>query len=736
MVLGFFIGPMYLSNFWGYMQSRRHLTEAAFSNIRSVAALEAAETREFIRAAENLVFSIVAGNHFLFQVVRLLEDATQDRAQLSESLRGHLAAKAGDRSTLREYQVLSSRGRMLASSGTGWTLDSDLSGSRCYRAGLVDFGVVGFRQPRPASTPPSQGPPGSGSARGDRTPQLVIAGPIRDPGGELLGVFCAHFSCDLQRGSLPTRKRRGDPVQLHLLDEQGQAVCDPSGTGPVAPWVDSRQWLDKTGAGKGETWEGRYGETDGSEVMVAYAPVSKLGLGVVAEVPVTHALAGLERLKWEAMAASGLLALGIALAAFLSWRTFMLPLRALSRASERMVSGAAGETVVPGGPREISDLARAFNRMSLALRDSQESLESRIAERTLELRESREFLELLLDSIDQRVVVVNRDFEIIKANAAAERMHARKLIGERCHEVFEGEASPPEAYPVRRTFETGQTTADERSQRTVRGVEVVYVETYPMFDVDGRVESVVEIGRVVTAEKKLQMQMVYQEKMAAFGQLAAGIAHEIGNPLAAIESQLQMAQQDPRRVEQTLGVVRKQVGRMHRMLRRLVNFTRRKRDEVTLISANQVVDDVAQLLEHDPRARRIAIKTLATEGLLGIRAKEDDLVQVILNLGMNAIDAVGDEGTVEFETAAEDGYVVVRVRDTGHGVSENARSQLFEPFFTTKAPGRGTGLGLFVSKGIIEAMNGALELEQTGPEGSTFLVRLPTGSAEQRGEAA
>ncbi|MBW2694219.1 MAG: two-component sensor histidine kinase, partial [Deltaproteobacteria bacterium] len=208
-------------------------------------------------------------------------------------------------------------------------------------------------------------------------------------------------------------------------------------------------------------------------------------------------------------------------------------------------------------------------------------------------------------------------------------------------------------------------------------------------------------------------------------QLAAGIAHEIGNPLAAIDSQLQLAQSDPDRAAQTLAIVRKQVGRMDRMLRRLVNFSRRRRDEVMLASANQVVDDVAQLMEHDPRARGVTITRRLGEHVPGIRIKEDDLVQVLLNLGLNALDAVGKDGTVEFETGVDDGALFIRVSDNGGGIPDAAVQNVFDPFFTTKGPGKGTGLGLFVSRGIIQGIGGILELERTGPDGTTFSIRLP-----------
>ncbi len=297
-------------------------------------------------------------------------------------------------------------------------------------------------------------------------------------------------------------------------------------------------------------------------------------------------------------------------------------------------------------------------------------------------------------------------------------------MGARYCEAFEGTPDPSEDDPARRCFETRRPASAERSQHTVRGLEAVYVEAYPVFDRDGNVGSVVEIGRVVTAEKRLQMQMIYQEKMAAFGQLAAGVAHEIGNPLASIESQLRLAQHDPARVHQTLDIVRKQVERMAQMLQRLVGFARRRRGEVTLCSANQVAEDVAQLLEHDPRARAISIERRLSPNLPGVRTKEDHLAQVLLNLGLNALDAIPESGTLRFETDLENDQVTVRVRDTGVGISDDARSHLFEPFFSTKDPGKGTGLGLFVSKGIVETMGGVLELEKTGPEGTTFAIRL------------
>jgi C4-dicarboxylate-specific signal transduction histidine kinase len=161
------------------------------------------------------------------------------------------------------------------------------------------------------------------------------------------------------------------------------------------------------------------------------------------------------------------------------------------------------------------------------------------------------------------------------------------------------------------------------------------------------------------------------------------------------------------------------------MLRELVDFARRRRDTVTLVSANQVVEDVTRLLRHDPRARTVRVAHRLDPKLPGIRTTEDHLFQVLLNLGLNSFDAMTDGGTLEFETCASSGWVIVRVRDTGCGIPATMHEQLFEPFFTTKPPERGTGLGLFISKSIVEGMGGELSLEHTDERGTVFAVFLP-----------
>jgi C4-dicarboxylate-specific signal transduction histidine kinase len=703
----FLVVPLCISNLWGYFQSRRYLTEAAFRNVSNVAELEASHVALDVQNAEELFAADLSADRHLADLARMLSAGDESARGQARAELAAVQAKMSGPTSVEQIQIISPTGAVLVS-----TLADKDSGS----------GAV----PPACMHTSADGPVIAGVAGQGQKPSLLLAGALTGDRNESLGIVCARVRLDVHRYLVQAHRARTSRATLYLLDERGGIVDESfNSDGRRARYGEQFRSRGRTLRDLDHAWEGRYLLDSGVEELAAYAPIPSLGWGVAVEVPVAHALRDLRRLERRAALITFVVALFVITAAIWSWRTVVSPLQSLSSTAERMASGATGETVKPGGSREIAELARTFNRMSLALWESQHTLERRIAERTRELGESREFAELLLNSIDHRVIVVNRSYRIIKANAAAVRLYGLGLVGTPCYQAFEGRTEPCEQCAASRTFATGQAASEERSQQTGRGREPVRIETYPVFGADERVESVIEIGRIVTAEKQIQMQMMHQEKMAAFGLLAAGVAHDIGNPLAAIESQLQLARQQPNRQEETLGVVSKEVARISRMLRELVDFTRRRRDALMLVSANQVVEDVTRLLSHDPRARTVTIARRLAAKLPGIRTKEDHLFQVLLNLGLNGLDAMAEGGTLEFETCTRSGWVIVRVRDTGTGIAPELQGRLFEPFFTTKAPERGTGLGLFVSKGIVERMGGELTVEHTDSRGTVFAIFLP-----------
>jgi signal transduction histidine kinase len=228
--------------------------------------------------------------------------------------------------------------------------------------------------------------------------------------------------------------------------------------------------------------------------------------------------------------------------------------------------------------------------------------------------------------------------------------------------------------------------------------------------------------------RKAQFQILHQEKMASLGLMAAGIAHEIGNPLASISSLVQVMQRrvkDPA-LQDHLDDLQEQVKRITRIVRELVDFSRPKSAEPQWVDVNEVVRSAVGLVRFDRRAKDVRFETDLAEELPPVRCVPDQLQQVLFNLLVNALDAVEGKGRrIVVRSWAEEDSVAVSVADDGIGIPEAIRQKIFEPFFTTKPVGRGTGLGLTVSYGIVRNFGGTLDVESREGQGSTFTVRLP-----------
>jgi len=232
-----------------------------------------------------------------------------------------------------------------------------------------------------------------------------------------------------------------------------------------------------------------------------------------------------------------------------------------------------------------------------------------------------------------------------------------------------------------------------------------------------------------------QARVIQQEKMAAFGLLAAGIAHEVGNPLAALSSLVQILQRrgpDPYTAEK-LDLAARQLHRIERTIRELVDFSRPASTVVAQVRIAEVVDEALGIAKYYQRTKQRSITTSIPADLPTVPCVRDYLTQVVLNLVLNAIDATDDQGRIHLDARAEEGWLVLSVDDDGRGVSIADRCRLFQPFFTTKS--HGTGLGLFVSRRILEDFAGTLSFRSEPGAGSTFVVRLPLTSVDSTGSA-
>ncbi|MGZ0171111.1 MAG: sensor histidine kinase [Planctomycetales bacterium] len=225
--------------------------------------------------------------------------------------------------------------------------------------------------------------------------------------------------------------------------------------------------------------------------------------------------------------------------------------------------------------------------------------------------------------------------------------------------------------------------------------------------------------------RESQAMLVQHEKQAAFGLLAAGIAHEVGNPLAAISSLVQLLKRksDDTDTIDRYQMIGDQLRRIQGTLRELVDFSRPANTQPSLCDVRHTVEEALSIAKYYKRRKGKRIVTRYAAGLPSLRVVHDQLVQVFLNLILNAMDATPEGGTIEISTSLESGWIRIAVRDTGHGIREENRDNIFEPYYTTKSTG--TGLGLFVCRQLLEReSNGRIDLTETGSEGTTFSVML------------
>jgi signal transduction histidine kinase len=239
-----------------------------------------------------------------------------------------------------------------------------------------------------------------------------------------------------------------------------------------------------------------------------------------------------------------------------------------------------------------------------------------------------------------------------------------------------------------------------------------------------------------------QDSLVRSEKLASVGRLAAGVAHEIGNPIAAILGLLDIvrtSELEPAERDDLLQRIHAETERIHRTIRTLLDFARQGDDREPVDSRcdlSEVVDRAVHLVAPQKDLRRITIERRIPEGLPRVKGSADALAQVVLNLLLNAADAIAGEGTITISVEQDpaSGVLALSVTDTGPGIAPEVLGRIFEPFVTTKPPGRGTGLGLAVCWTIVQRFGGTIHAENAPGGGARFVVKLPVAQAGGRSE--
>ena len=227
--------------------------------------------------------------------------------------------------------------------------------------------------------------------------------------------------------------------------------------------------------------------------------------------------------------------------------------------------------------------------------------------------------------------------------------------------------------------------------------------------------------------KKLQAQIDQSEKLAVIGQIAAGVAHEIGNPLASISSLVQILQRKNKDsyIEDQLAVVKENIDRITKIVRELVDFSRPPSYETALQDITTVIKTALGIVKYDKRVRKVKFETDLQDELPMVSIAADQLLQVFVNILLNALDAIEGNGIITVKSYSDGKKVLVEIQDNGCGMDQITISKIFDPFFTTKDVGKGTGLGLSVSYGIIKRFKGEIRVDSFLKEGSIFTISIP-----------
>jgi two-component system, NtrC family, sensor kinase len=351
-----------------------------------------------------------------------------------------------------------------------------------------------------------------------------------------------------------------------------------------------------------------------------------------------------------------------------------------------------------------------------------------------ELLRSRNTLRALFDSTPTSIYIVDRKYTLIAINRSRANIAKRRpneVVGKLCYETLYQRSEPCPGCRVSETLFTGRNTQRiERRWEADGNLQELEINTYPIHNETGQVVQTFLFEEDVTEKRRLEATLAQSEKLAAVGQLAAGVAHEINNPLTAIIANAQILQRklspDEEDERDMVDLIIRAGDRAAQVVRNLLDFARKEQYEFAPTDLNETIRRALALAQHELAARSIRLTFEPAENLPLIQASHDHLQGVWLNLLMNAVDAIDDQqGEVRVTTSRHGNEARVTVADNGRGIPPGRISRIFEPFFTTKEPGRGTGLGLSVCHRIVKQHGGHMLVDSQIGRGTEFTVVLP-----------
>ncbi|HWC74120.1 MAG TPA: ATP-binding protein [Gemmatimonadales bacterium] len=406
------------------------------------------------------------------------------------------------------------------------------------------------------------------------------------------------------------------------------------------------------------------------------------------------------------------------------------------------------EVIIPQGRHEriAHDVIVVVGQMLapvLAAHELSRDLASVVALRTSELEAQRNFVARIIDSLPVGLYVIDRAYRIRawnrKREAGTQGVSREDALGREVFDVLDRQPRELLKLEFDRVFNTGEIQQVEMDSQATGEARHYRITKIPMRLDDEDISHVITIGEDVTAWRQAQQRLAQSEKLAAVGQLAAGVMHEINNPLATILACSEalalriadMPEKERQAQQEYLHIIDTEVQRCRRIVEGLLEFSRPKQSgNKVRVAINAVIEQTLFLLKHHDRFKWLTIERQLEDGLPQFPADSERLVQCFMALMLNAMDAMNSRGVLTVRTRRNPqraDEILAEFIDTGTGIRQEDLPKIFEPFFTTKPQGRGTGLGLSVAYGIVEEHRGRIEVESQVGVGTNFKVFFPIG---------
>ena len=421
-------------------------------------------------------------------------------------------------------------------------------------------------------------------------------------------------------------------------------------------------------------------------------------------------------------------------------RLFLKPLQRLQQGAKTMERGNFGHEFPATTKDEIGDLTENFNRMARKLHGFFNELEEKnrsLTEQYLLVSRAQKEWQETFDGITDQIAVIDKDFKIQKANRAFRDYYSLPPSGpvhQECYTLFRTcfQFPCPQSRdcPHLLSIQNRKTITNEyHDTRTGR---LLVLSFYPFAISEGDFAGTVFIAKDVTERKQHEVQLIMNERLAALGQMASGIAHEINNPLATIRacteglrSRIDQSKIDLVLFKDYLGMMDEEVNRCKGIITSMLSFVRKRTVEKKEVDLREVVEKSLDMMSFQGRLKDVELIRNYREAMPLVHGEENELRQVFLSIIGNALDAMDGEGRLTVAVDADDSTAFVKVSDTGPGIPSAIVEKIFDPFFSTKSERGGTGLGLSIANKIIKEHGGRIELVPEEMKGATFKITFP-----------